>query len=319
MTIRRNPRSQSSKSWVESANPPGLGFPYPESSVWSLSPAQGSDASAHGRGHRRPCPGRRGLRTKPCCRSTDHSVRALAGRCAASFAESADGAGHRTGALRRHTSQLFAPMRRGSRVRARLPNSICCRVRSGDAASGGSRRLHRFLRIHLSRRQTSAACSVPTIRCCRTTNSAHRLSWPRILARRRAARRFAVRADRPNRRMPRRRRFGPSRRLDYELEVGLLRRRGQRLGEPVPIAEAEDHIFGFCLVNDWSARDIQAWEYQPLGPFLAKSFATTLSPWVVTLEALAPFRVPALCAPGRRSAPLPYLSDPSDQQAAAWI
>ncbi len=95
---------------------------------------------------------------------------------------------------------------------------------------------------------------------------------------------------------------GPSRRLDYELEVGLLRRPRQRARRPpFPIAEAESHLFGVCLVNDWSARDIQAWEYQPLGPFLAKSFATSVSPWVVTLEALEPFRVPALDPARRRS------------------
>ena len=85
-------------------------------------------------------------------------------------------------------------------------------------------------------------------------------------------------------------RFGPSRRLDYEMEMALFVGPGNRLGEPVPIEDAESHIFGLCLVNDWSARDIQVWEYQPLGPFLAKSFATSISPWVVTLEALAPFR-----------------------------
>ena len=87
--------------------------------------------------------------------------------------------------------------------------------------------------------------------------------------------------------------FGPSRSLDYELEIGSSSGPGIRLVEPIPIGEAEQHIFGLCLVNDWSARDIQSWEYQPLGPFLAKSFATTISPWIVTMEALAPYRVPA--------------------------
>ncbi len=86
--------------------------------------------------------------------------------------------------------------------------------------------------------------------------------------------------------------FGPSRRLDYEMEVGVFIGRGNELGTPINIDEAESHVFGLCLVNDWSARDIQAWEYQPLGPFLAKSFATTISPWIVTLDALEPFRVP---------------------------
>ena len=102
--------------------------------------------------------------------------------------------------------------------------------------------------------------------------------------------------------------FHPTRMLDFELEVGVFVGRGNALGAPVPIDEAEDHIFGLCLVNDWSARDIQAWEYQPLGPFLAKSFATTVSPWVVTLEALAPFRSPATARSADDPAPLPYLS-----------
>jgi len=87
--------------------------------------------------------------------------------------------------------------------------------------------------------------------------------------------------------------FGPTRRLDIELEMGFVVGPGNELGRPVPIHGAENHIFGFVLVNDWSARDIQAWEYQPLGPFLGKSFATTISPWIVTLEALEPFRVAA--------------------------
>jgi fumarylacetoacetase len=111
--------------------------------------------------------------------------------------------------------------------------------------------------------------------------------------------------------------LGPSERLDYELELGVFIGRGNRLGEPIPIERAEEHVFGLCLLNDWSARDLQAWEYQPLGPFLAKNFATTVSPWVVTLEALAPFR-----APWRRLAsepsPLPYL-DCSELRAAGAL
>jgi fumarylacetoacetase len=102
--------------------------------------------------------------------------------------------------------------------------------------------------------------------------------------------------------------FRPTRMLDYELEVGVFVGPGNTLGTPVQIDEAEDHLFGLCLLNDWSARDIQAWEYQPLGPFLAKSFATTVSPWVVTLEALAPFRCPAFARGAEDPAPLPYLS-----------
>jgi fumarylacetoacetase len=106
--------------------------------------------------------------------------------------------------------------------------------------------------------------------------------------------------------------FGPTRALDYELEVGLFIGPGNPAGQPIPIDAAGDHIFGLCLVNDWSARDIQAWEYQPLGPFLAKSFATTVSPWVVTMEALAPFRVPAFRRDAGDPEPLPYLCSAVD-------
>ena len=108
--------------------------------------------------------------------------------------------------------------------------------------------------------------------------------------------------------------FGPSRSLDYELEVGMFVGPGNPLGQPIPINEAEQHIFGLCLVNDWSARDIQSWEYQPLGPFLAKNFATTISPWIVPIEALAPYRVAVADRPDGDPAPLPYLS--SDQNLA---
>jgi fumarylacetoacetase len=100
----------------------------------------------------------------------------------------------------------------------------------------------------------------------------------------------------------------PTARLDYEAEVGFLIGQGNAQGEPVAMTHAEEMIFGVCLLNDWSARDIQAWEYQPLGPFLSKNFATTLSPWVVTLEALEPFRVPAASRAEGDPAPLPYLS-----------
>jgi fumarylacetoacetase len=101
--------------------------------------------------------------------------------------------------------------------------------------------------------------------------------------------------------------FGPSQSLDYELEVGVFVGCGNLRGEPIALDHAEEHLFGLCLLNDWSARDIQAWEYQPLGPFLAKNFATTISPWVVTTEALEPFRVPAFKRPPGDPAPLPYL------------
>jgi fumarylacetoacetase len=112
--------------------------------------------------------------------------------------------------------------------------------------------------------------------------------------------------------------FESSRRLDYELEIGFFIGPGNSLGHPIPLKEAEQHIFGICLVNDWSARDIQAWEYQPLGPFLGKNFATTISPWVVTLEALAPFRVPQPARPAGDPAPLPYLASPGGEDQPAF-
>jgi fumarylacetoacetase len=108
----------------------------------------------------------------------------------------------------------------------------------------------------------------------------------------------------------------PCQRLDYELELGVFVGNGNPPGTPIPISEAEAHIFGLCLLNDWSARDLQTWEYQPLGPFLAKNFATTVSPWIVTLQALAPFRVP-LVRPEGAPAPLPYLSSPQNLNSGA--
>lgn len=110
-------------------------------------------------------------------------------------------------------------------------------------------------------------------------------------------------------------RFGPSLALDYELEVGVLVGRGNALGEPVAIGEAGAHWFGIVLLNDWSARDLQMWEAQPLGPFLAKNFASSISPWVVTREALAPFRVAAPQREAADPAPLPHLHDGEDQRA----
>jgi fumarylacetoacetase len=101
--------------------------------------------------------------------------------------------------------------------------------------------------------------------------------------------------------------YAASKSLDYEAEMGCFVGQGNALGETVPLDRAEDHLFGLSLVNDWSARDIQTWEYQPLGPFLAKSFATTISPWVVTFEALEPYRVPAYQRPADDPRPLPYL------------
>lgn len=112
--------------------------------------------------------------------------------------------------------------------------------------------------------------------------------------------------------------FGPCKLLDYELEVGVVVGRGNALGEVIDIAEAETHMLGLCLVNDWSARDLQKWEYQPLGPFLAKSFATTVSPYIVTMEALAPFRVPAFKRDAGDPSPLPYLSSEANTAAGGF-
>ncbi len=111
--------------------------------------------------------------------------------------------------------------------------------------------------------------------------------------------------------------FGPSRNLDFELELGIWIGPGNTLGDAIPIAEAAQHVAGFCLLNDWSARDIQGWEYQPLGPFLGKSFATTVSPWVITPEALEPFRLAQPPRPTGDPQPLPYLSDGADQTGGA--
>lgn len=110
--------------------------------------------------------------------------------------------------------------------------------------------------------------------------------------------------------------FGECRRLDYELEMGIWVGPGNDPGQAIPLAEVDDHIFGMCLLNDWSARDIQAWEYQPLGPFLAKNFATTISPWIVTLEALAPYRV-AWVRPQDDPQPLPYLDNDATRREGA--
>ena len=110
--------------------------------------------------------------------------------------------------------------------------------------------------------------------------------------------------------------FGPCQRLDCELELGALVGPGNALGQPVPLAEAEDRLFGLTLLNDWSARDLQAWEYQPLGPFLAKNFGSTLSPWVVTMEALAPFRAP-FNRPDGDPQPLPYLDSAANRAGGA--
>lgn len=111
--------------------------------------------------------------------------------------------------------------------------------------------------------------------------------------------------------------FGPCKRLDYELELGIFIGSGNELGQPVSIENADQHVFGLCLLNDWSARDIQAWEYQPLGPFLSKSFASTISPWIVTLEALAPYRL-EWTRPADHPQPLPYLESEQNRDHGAF-
>ncbi|HPE60058.1 MAG TPA: fumarylacetoacetase [Thiolinea sp.] len=111
--------------------------------------------------------------------------------------------------------------------------------------------------------------------------------------------------------------FGPCKRLDYELEVGIFIGTGNAQGQPVPMEQAEAHVFGLCILNDWSARDIQAWEYQPLGPFLSKNFASTLSPWIVTLEALAPYRS-AWSRPAGDPQPLAYLDSEQNRSQGGF-
>jgi len=110
--------------------------------------------------------------------------------------------------------------------------------------------------------------------------------------------------------------FGPCARLDIELELGIFIGEGNRLGDAIAVADGEEHVFGICLLNDWSARDIQGWEYQPLGPFLSKNFASTISPWIVTLEALAPYRLP-FSRPAGDPQPLPYLDSEQNRRAGS--
>ncbi len=110
--------------------------------------------------------------------------------------------------------------------------------------------------------------------------------------------------------------LGPTQQLDYERELGFFTGAGNALGEPIGIGAAEQHLFGVCLLNDWSARDVQSWEYQPLGPFLSKNFATTVSPWIVTIEALAAFRAPFV-RPASDPQPIPYLDSPANREHGA--
>ena len=146
---------------------------------------------------------------------------------------------------------------------------------------------------------------------------AHRLPRPRVVHRRQRPQAFERPQGQTRRPAPRRPRFGPCQRLDYELELGVFVGTGNALGEPMPMDAGRGRtVFGVVLLNDWSARDIQAWEYQPLGPFLAKNFATTISPWIVTREALAPFRAP-FTRPAGDPQPLPYLDSARNRDRGA--
>ena len=183
-------------------------------------------------------------------------------------------------------------------ARARRSRRRCesCLRAAGAGASSRCRRTSATTPISTPRSimpPRSGACFGPIIRCCPTTMAADRLSRPQLLDRRLAASSFA----RPAARALRRRQPTPTRRAERAARLRAGARRvhraaAMRSARAIGIDEAEAHVFGLCLLNDWSARDLQAWEYQPLGPFLGKNFATTISPWVVTLEALAPFRVP---------------------------
>jgi len=112
--------------------------------------------------------------------------------------------------------------------------------------------------------------------------------------------------------------FGPCKLLDYEMEMGVIVGRGNELGETISIEDAEDHMLGLCILNDWSARDLQKWEYVPLGPFLAKNFASTVSPYIVTMEALAPFRCPAMERDASDPQPLPYMDSEANRAAGGF-
>src|SRR5262249_38853493 len=219
-------------------------------------------------------------------------------------------------ALRRVGDLLDADGRERAKVEALRSPPRSPRRRLPPRASGGDRRLHRLFRRHPPRHQCGQAVPPRQSAAAELQIRAHRLSRPRLLDRR--VGRDAAPPERQRKpsteTIPS---FGPSRSLDYELELGVWIGPGNELGTPVAIADAASHIAGFCLLNDWSARDIQAWEYQPLGPFLGKSFFTTISPWVVTPEALAPFRTAQAPRPAGDPAPLPYLFDAADQAAGA--
>ena len=175
------------------------------------------------------------------------------------------------------------------------------------------RRLHRLLHQHSPRDDRRQAVPPRQPAAAQLQVGADRLPRPGLVDHRQRAIVPAAASARPRRPTPRRRRSGPSRRLDYELELGAFIGRRTTLGEPVSIEDAESHLFGIGLFNDWCARDIQGWEYQPLGPFLSKNFASTLSPWIVTMEALAPFRIAPSSGPRATPQPLPYLDSAANR------
>ena len=223
-----------------------------------------------------------------------------------------------TGSARGPAQPAHGPARLDARTRRRATQSAP-RSRRWTSHVAEARRfgqLHRLLRIHPPRHPRRPALPSRPAAAAQLQIRAHRLPRPRFVARRqRNAGAPPARPDQAQRRTA----FPASVRRSFsttKLEVGIYIAGGNPLGEPIPIDRAGEHIFGISLLNDWSARDIQSWEYQPLGPFLAKSFATSVSPWVVPMAALAPFRVPAAPRPAGDPAPLPYLFDADDQQPA---
>ena len=184
---------------------------------------------------------------------------------------------------------------------------------SHHAQAGMDWQLHRLLRLDRSRHECRQALPAGESSAAQLQICAHRLSRSGIFdCHERHARETPGRPDFAAAGAPPH--FAPTQALDYEIEAGFFIGQGNQQGEAIPIDRAPAHLFGVCLLNDWTARDIQAWEYQPLGPFLAKSFATTISPWVVTMEALAPFRTACVCAPAGGPRPLPYLDSEQDRQ-----
>ena len=200
---------------------------------------------------------------------------------------------------------------------ARRP-ALASRRRLLAAPSGGDRKLHRFFRRHPSCRKWRAPPRSEQPAVGELQIRPRRLSQPGLVGAR--IEYSGAPPERPAQiaRMRTRRAYGPCRNLDYELELAVWIGPGNPQGEPIPIGQASEHIFGLGLINDWSARDIQYWEMPPLGPFLGKNFGSTASPWIVTAEALEPFRVAQPPRPEGDPRPLPYLWDDRDQQSGQY-